>query len=100
MNDFAIRLKAADQPVPPDPQSAAIEHMADVRALVEETRHLVGLLTHWGDDPTGVFRRAQARAVELSEQAERVQASGESLTQAYRAAGAFSAVYATDLEVR
>jgi hypothetical protein len=96
LNDRPIVLKAEDAPAPADPQAATIEHMADVRTMVEEARHLVGLLAHWGDDPAGVFRRAQARAVELSEQAERVRTSAEVLAQSYRSAGAFSMAYAVE----
>jgi hypothetical protein len=100
VNDYPIRLKPDDAPPAPDPQTAAIRHMADVRALLDEARHLAGLLTHWGDDPVSVFRRAQTRAVELSEQAARVQASGETLVQAMRAGSHFSAAYGADLGVR
>lgn len=90
MNDFPIRLKPEDSPPPSDPQTVAIEHTAHLRDMAEQAHDLVVLLTRWGDDPTAVFRRAQARAHELAEQAARAEESGERLTQAHRHAGLFS----------
>lgn len=100
MNDFPIRLKPDDRPAPADPQAVAIEHMTGLSALAEEARNLVTLLTRWGDDPTAVFRRAQARAMELSEQAARAEETGQVLVQSCRFARVFSAPYPDDQGAR
>ena len=100
MNINEIRLKPADSPAPTDPQTVAIEHMQQARALAEEARHLVKLLTRWGEDPVAVFRRAQTSAIELSQQAAQLEAGAESMLQSYRLSGLFSTAYSTDLGPR
>lgn len=100
MNDHPIlALKPEDSAAPADPQAAAIDLMAALRTLADDTRHLRDLLTRWGDDPIAVPRRAHPRSVEVHEAAARALDLGETLVQSLRAARLFSAVY-EDLGVR
>lgn len=97
MNDFPIRLKAEDQPSPPDAHTIAVEHLDALRQMVDESRDLQRLLTRWDANPLDVFRRAQARAVELAEAAGRALDSGELLVQASRRESLFSFDYSDEV---
>jgi hypothetical protein len=90
VDDFPFRLKFEDSAAAPDPQALLIDHMADLRAISEDAHHLIKLLSRWGEDPAGVFRRALARSVELAEQADRATRGGEDVARALRAGGVIS----------
>lgn len=95
--DEPIRLKADDAPSPaPDLQGVAIQLMATLRILTDDSGDLVKTLRGWGDDPISAHRRAQGRSIELSEAAGRALDLGEQLIQAFRLAGSFSAQYTAE----
>lgn len=100
MNDWPIRLKPEDSAPAPDLQATLIE-LSEMAAIhTNELEMLRDLLTRWGTDPTGVCRRAQPRTVELHAQAGRVRDLVLALSQGYRAAGAFSVTYSSDVGIR
>ena len=84
MNDWPIRMKPDDSLPPPEPQQAGIEHMALLRAMVDEAKHLRDLFTRGGDDLLTQRRLAQSRSIELFDQASRTLESGEGLMQSLR----------------
>lgn len=94
-----IELKAEDRAEPPDPQTTMIEMLAALRTQADDIEALRALLIRWPNDPTGVCRRAVANLDSVYEQATRLLAAGETLAQAMRAAGHFSAAY-PDVGVR
>lgn len=88
----AFRLKREDSPVP-DPHQIAVDLLDQLREMVADSGDLQRLLTRWGENPTEVFRRAQARSIEIHEAASRALESGEALVQAKRREGAFAFQY-------
>jgi hypothetical protein len=84
-----LTLKAADAPAP-DLQATVIELAEMATALTGELEALRDLMTRWGTDPTGTLRRAQSRTVEHAEDAARVRDLVLTLSQGYRASGAYS----------
>lgn len=94
MSDWPITLRAEDAASPPDPQAATAEHRDAIRALYEETRHLVRLLTRRGEDPAATLSRALHMAVDIDRRADLLDRSAEALALAHRAAGTYSATFA------
>jgi hypothetical protein len=86
-----FQLKPDDDAAPaPDPQQAGIELMAVLRAIDETRDDLQRLFTRWGDDPIGTMRKAQSRTIELQQLVAQAAPLGETLIQAFRAAGTFA----------
>lgn len=90
-----FRLKTDDMPETasaslPNPQTLLIEHLSTMRALNEESWRLVNLLG--SVDATSALgrRRAQARAIEIREQAEIALDTAQALARSLRAAGLLS----------
>jgi hypothetical protein len=83
-----ISLRADDLPAP-DLQATMIELTELLTDHVGDLERQRDLLTRWGTDPTGVCRRAQPRAIEHHEQAARIRDLVLTLSQGYRAAGAY-----------
>ena len=93
-NDEPIRFRLKPEDAPSgDPQATAVELMELLRAVDADAHQLRDLFARWGSDPIAVARRAQGRSVELAEAAARALTTAESLVQAYRCAGLFSAHY-------
>ena len=102
MNDYPVLvLKDVDRPDPLDPQAANVEHRDEIRALMRETRYLVGLLTHApAGELAATLTTALHRAIEIDRRADRLDRSAETLAQAHRRAGTYGGRYADDLGVR
>lgn len=83
-------LKDEDRAAP-DLQAVGIDLMAMLREIEDEAVQLQALFTRWGNDPVSVMQKAQARTIELRALATQAAPLGETLMQACRAQGVFSA---------
>jgi hypothetical protein len=93
VNDAPIRLRPEDSPAPRDRDEIGVELAALLRAHADEARHLRDLFVRGGADLIDVNRRAQSRAHELAEMAERIARGFEEYRKSERLAGLFSAGY-------
>lgn len=93
--DEPIHLKAEDSPSV-DPQALGIQLMAVLRRLATDATDVRDTLAHWGEDPISAHRRAQSRAVELSDAASQARELGEQLLRELRMKRLFSASYGAE----